>query len=59
MIDIIHPDTLSALGLQSIFERIMPMAETHLFASFEEMDAISNIANNVNSLFILGYFKFL
>ena len=61
MIAIIHPDTLSALGLQSIFERIMPMAETHLFASFEEMEDAGRVEffhYFVSSDVLLGHANF-
>ena len=37
MIAIIHPNTLAAIGLSGILERIMPMAQTHVYGSFEAM----------------------
>jgi DNA-binding CsgD family transcriptional regulator len=37
MIAIIHPNTLAAIGLSGILERIMPMAQTQVYGSVEAM----------------------
>ena len=38
MIAIIHPNTLAALGLASIIEKIMPMAEVTCFSGYAELE---------------------
>ena len=42
MIAIVHPDTLAAMGMASILERIMPMATPSVFASVKEMEENGN-----------------
>ena len=38
MIAIVHPNTLAALGLASIIEKIMPMAEVTCFSCYAELE---------------------
>lgn len=38
MIAIVHHNTLAALGLASIIEKIMPMAEVNCFSSYAELE---------------------
>ncbi|MCI6643879.1 MAG: helix-turn-helix transcriptional regulator [Bacteroidales bacterium] len=44
LIAIIEPNTLAALGLAGLIDKMMPMVETRIFESFDELESEGDVA---------------